>query len=109
MEYAQNIGERIKTLRLKKGWSQSQLAEKANIDSRNLSRLETGKAKPKLNTIISLANALSITPNDILLYEFKENQIALTKELTHLIENLSVENKKKVIDYINYLQLNSKQ
>jgi len=106
MEYVQSIGERIRILRQKKGWSQSQLAERANIDSRNLSRLETGKAKPKLSTIISLANALSITPNDILLFEYKDNQLALTNELAQLINNLSSENKKKAIDYINYLQLN---
>jgi transcriptional regulator with XRE-family HTH domain len=104
MKFSQNIGDRIKSLRLQKGWSQAYLAEKSNIDSRNLSRLETGKAKPKLSTIISLSNALCVTPNDILLYDFNENQAALTKELIRLISNLSDENKKKAIDYINYLQ-----
>ena len=105
MQFNSNIGKRIQTLRLEKGWSQAYLAEKADIDARNLSRIEIGKAQPKLSTIIALSNALSITPNDILLFEFRENQTALAEELVKLLNSLSPENKRKAIDYINYLKL----
>ena len=54
------IGERIKLLRQKKGMTQSDLAEKADISVAFLSFLESGKRKGSLDTYQHLANSLGL-------------------------------------------------
>lgn len=45
------LGERIKELRKKRQLSQEQLAEKIQIDAKNLSRIEVGRGYPSLDTL----------------------------------------------------------
>ena len=54
------MGNRIKELRRKKGLSQEQLSEKAEITPNYLSRVERGTENPTLNMLIRLANALDV-------------------------------------------------
>jgi transcriptional regulator with XRE-family HTH domain len=52
------FGERVRALRLKRGWTQEQLAEQAELNSVQVSHIERGANEPKLTTIIRLARAL---------------------------------------------------
>ena len=54
------IGERIKELRLKYNLTQEELAEKSDISQGFLGRIERGIGFPSLETIINIANALSV-------------------------------------------------
>jgi len=45
--------------------TQSDLAEKAGIYDKSVSRLETGSSKMRLDTFFGLAEALGVSPNDI--------------------------------------------
>ena len=56
-------GKLIREQRLRKGWKQEQLAEKASVSRAVLSALECGKPKPvKSNTIDKLLAALEVQP-----------------------------------------------
>ena len=61
-----DIAEKIKQLRKANKLTQEQLAEKLNIDQRNLVRLESGKGFPSITTLIKIAEALNTTPNFLL-------------------------------------------
>ena len=51
----------IKTLRERRGWSQSELARKAGIRQGVLSDIESGKTKhPRVDTIAAIAQALGV-------------------------------------------------
>jgi len=63
----QEIGERIKELRLQKGWSQKQLATKAGITVQTVLFNEKGKRGLSSYTIRSIATALDVT-SDYLLF-----------------------------------------
>ena len=52
------IGERISVLRKAANLTQSELAEKVGLDSRHVSRLETGKYYPSLESLELIATAL---------------------------------------------------
>jgi len=54
------IGKRIQELRKRQGLSQEQIAEKAEISSNYLSRIECGKENPTLDMLIKLASALNV-------------------------------------------------
>lgn len=49
------VAEKVKALRLKKAWSQEQLAEVASLSVRTVQRTEKGQ-KPGLETLSALAS-----------------------------------------------------
>lgn len=54
------IGQRIKELRKRKGYSQEKFAEKAETSPNYLSRIERGTENPTLDMLIKLASALEV-------------------------------------------------
>jgi transcriptional regulator with XRE-family HTH domain len=74
------IGERIKRLRDRKGWDQSELAARAGVKQSLLSRLEGGsRTNPTADIVRKLARALGCTADYLLgMYEDDESEIAPT-------------------------------
>jgi len=52
------IGERVRSLRTKKGWSQRMLADHAQIEQAHLARLELGQVEPGVIVLERIARAL---------------------------------------------------
>ena len=70
MEYNLNyelIGIRIKDQRLKMNLTQEVLAEKVGIGARHMSKIETGKGKLSLLCLVSIANVLNTTTDNLLM------------------------------------------
>jgi len=59
------IGKRIQSARLVKGLTQEQLAEACSISTNHISSVETGHSNCSFSLMISICNALDITPNFI--------------------------------------------
>lgn len=57
---AQRIGERIRAEREHRGMTVAQLAERADLQRPNLSRLEHGRHDPSLDTLERVADALGV-------------------------------------------------
>ena len=60
------IGKRIKIARIKADLTQERLAEMIELSPTHMSNIETGTTRVSLTTIVSLANALSVTVDDLL-------------------------------------------
>ena len=60
-----SIGQRIKELRVAKGWTQAKLAEKSGIEPSNISHIERAATKLSLPTLVNIANALEVTLDEI--------------------------------------------
>lgn len=65
MDIKKMIGARIKEIRTKKGFTQDQLSEKMEINSKYLSSIERGKENPTLNTLIKLSKSLEVDLGEI--------------------------------------------
>ncbi|MEM0503667.1 MAG: XRE family transcriptional regulator, partial [Archaeoglobaceae archaeon] len=63
---AEIVGKRVRSLRERVGLTLHQLAERAGMSASNLSEIETGRYAPRLETLVRLANALSV-PLDALI------------------------------------------
>ena len=64
---AKVFGEVLKELRLERGLTQDELAEKAMLNDRShVSALERATKSPTLPTLFTLAHALNILPSEIL-------------------------------------------
>ncbi len=60
------IGMRIKIARIKAKITQEMLADKTGLSNIHISNIETGNAKMSLPSIINIANALSVSVDELL-------------------------------------------
>lgn len=60
------VGENIRKFRKEKGLTQKRLGEQSNINEVQIRQYELGKAKPKLETIMKIADALDISVTQLL-------------------------------------------
>ncbi len=98
------IGQRIKYFREKQKLTQAKLAEKAEMDSNNISRIERGEAVPSIETVLKLCNGLSVSPNDLLMFEYCAPVNELTGEIADLLKDCNEDELKKIIEYIHFVK-----
>ena len=60
------VGENIRTIRQSMGIKQTALSIQADIDQKQLSLIENGKARPRLSVYLSIANPLQVSMNQLL-------------------------------------------
>lgn len=60
------LANRIKELRMEKHISQEELAHRSGLSRTGMGFLETGKRWPRLDTLMSVAEGLSITVDELL-------------------------------------------
>jgi len=90
------IGKRVATIRKQKGLTQEKLAEKADISNNYLSHIETSRSIPSIETLISICDALEITPNRLLLGTSDQQNAYLVSDITDKL-NQCTEYEKRII------------
>jgi len=83
------IGKRIKIVRIQRSITQEKLAEKAGLSSQHMSNIENGNTKSSLPTIIRIANALSITVDELLCDSVTHSKVAIKKIISVILEDCS--------------------
>ena len=68
-----SIGERIREIREKKGWTQDDLANAADMNRVTIAKYEAGRIEPKSRSLQKLAAALEINANLLIDGESKIN------------------------------------
>lgn len=88
-EFYKTIGCRIRDIRVAKGISQADLAEKAKLSPPVISSLENGRSKIWLVTFAKVCEALQVSANDILRLDTPAAIDDYPKEFTALISDCS--------------------
>lgn len=92
------IDEKIRQLRKEKGWSQAKLAQKIDINTRNISLYESGKAIPSSETTQKLATLFNVS-TDYLFNDEPQNLASVgikDKSLVPLFEEIDkMDDKEK--------------
>ncbi len=70
------IGERLRELRIKSGFTQSQIAKILNIDRSTYSYYEIGKTTPDVSTLMSLTKIFNISIDNLLADETSQKNLA---------------------------------
>jgi transcriptional regulator with XRE-family HTH domain len=83
------IGIRVKNMRLKHHLTQDKLAELSGIESRYLSKIENGSSKLSLPCLMSLANALNTTTDNLLMDNLIASKPNLLKEVEDVFSDCS--------------------
>ena len=87
------IGDKIRQLRKKRGWSQDELATKINANGRHLSRYENNKNLPTTEVLIKLSNIFNVSIDYLIFNNFPKTplwfkQYDLIAKLYELIDKL---------------------
>lgn len=93
------IGAQVKKYRDMSGMSQEQLAEAAEITSKHVSGIEHGRTKLSVDCLISISNALNVTPNHLVADFLLEQQVALDGEWAQLLHECNMLEQKKILKY----------
>lgn len=101
----QTIAKRVKAARKAAHMTQAELAEKINISTNAVAKLETNLMNISLQTLINIANVLDVDVN-YLLSECSDIGIDTNADLffESLIHNLSVKDKAFIMHTINGLK-----
>lgn len=118
-----NLNERLRELRVKFGYTQSQIAQLLNIDRSTYAYYETGKTRPDIASLLRLSHIYSISVNDFMGDEIVPKAVAdrryvsdyvrgkknsshiydltpMEKELVGAFRICSDEEKEQVLQYI---------
>ena len=99
------IAKRIKTARKLAGLTQEQLAEKIDISTNAVAKLENNLMTVSLQTLVNIANVLHMDINDLLCEERPaEDETSQDAFLSGLVRSLSPSEKAFVIHVINGMQ-----
>lgn len=94
-----NIGLKIKAARVNKGYTQYMLAEKVEMDEKQLSRLEAGKHFPTLKTLIAISKEL-----DMNLGDFDNNRDLKDVAYYTLVDILRTATPKELKKYLTIIK-----
>ena len=75
------IGQRIREIRLRLGWQQAELAFRAGLTTSHMSHIETGQTKLALPTIITIANVLSVSVDELLYDNLEQAKYIYDKKI----------------------------
>lgn len=85
-EYTRPLGNAVKIARYRLNMTQSEVADKADIDVRTVLNIENYKGNPKLEVLYPLVRTLKIDPKDIF-YPEVERECAAIQQLRLIIES----------------------
>ncbi|MEE0777179.1 MAG: helix-turn-helix transcriptional regulator [Bacillota bacterium] len=97
------IGKRIAKVRKSRGYTQDNLAERANLSNNYISHIEKSHSIPSLETFVNLCEALEVTPDEILLGSVKESETYLNSEIDNKLSGCSPYEKEMIDGFIDLL------
>lgn len=89
-----NVGERLRLLREKAGFSQNELANRADVSQTHLRRVELGQAGISVDHLQMVCDALGITLKDF--FDVAANQ----NDFLEAIANLTPKQKQLLIAFL---------
>lgn len=96
------IGKRIKIARIKFGsdFTQEVLSERTGISLPHISNIETGKTKLSLPALINIANALSVSVDELLCDNVIQSKPVFEKEAAEIFADCSELEIRIIVDIL---------
>jgi transcriptional regulator with XRE-family HTH domain len=98
-----NLAASIRSLRLRNGMSQRQLATRMSVPRTYVSKIENEKATPTLSSLERLARALEVTVPDLLSGGERNRQ----EEIAELLKDQFIAELLPFVSQLNGLQMSS--
>lgn len=98
------IGKRIKIARIRADLTQERLAENVGVSATHMSNVETGTTRVSLTTIVTIANALSVTVDDLLCDNVIKARVPFEKDIARILESCDEYEIRMVADMAQALK-----
>lgn len=95
-----SIGSRIREIRKQKGLTQSSLAELSGVEPSNISHIERAATKLSLPTLIKIANALSVTADELLYGNLLKSSHILNRQIDEILFDCTSDELKALTEII---------
>lgn len=95
------LGKRIRESRIKKGYTQQDLADRAEIGVVYISEIERGVKMPSLNIFIKIIDALEVSADYVLRDELPSGKEYICMEITEKLLTLTPSQRKTATDILN--------
>ena len=96
-----SIGKRIRKYREAKGWRQEDFAEKIGLSVTYTGMIERGEKVPKLETFITIANALGVSADLLLADVLTTGYHIKSSEITEEISALKPLERDRIYSVVN--------
>ena len=96
------MGMKIREERTRLHLTMQKLAERADINDNFLGKIERGEGKPSLETLIKIANALSVGVDLLIGNELDGSSGHLIKEIERYTAEVSTEQKRFLLEFIKH-------
>jgi transcriptional regulator with XRE-family HTH domain len=103
LDYA-DLAKRIKKARLEKGFSQSKLAEMADVSTNTIGKLEINYTTISLKTLLNIANALDVDINYLVSDNSPNNKHATDLFIESLLQDFTEKDKQFLIQIISSIK-----
>ena len=94
------IGKRIKELRKSKGLTQAQLAEMSGVEPSNISHIERAATKLSLPTLISIANALESSLDELVYGNLTKSEHVSVALIDNLLADCDASELRSIAEVI---------
>ena len=98
-DYTKPLGDAVRKARLKLGYTQTQVADRIDIDARTVLNIENYKGNPKMEVLFPLIRLLRIDPNEIFYPELKRETPAI-QQLRLMVESCTEEDARDIIPLV---------
>ena len=95
-EMAKSIGNQLRILREKRGYTQKVLSERSDISQNYLSSIECGKSFPRIDNLIALINALGCSADELFCDVIDGGHIVKANELAQQLSTLPLDKRNKL-------------
>ena len=102
-----NMYDRIKALRISKGWSQDELARRVGYSNRStIAKIEAGERDLSRSKIQAFANAFGVSPSFLM---DGKTEKPTSEGLAEIFERLTPAQKETLIEYARFLTTQSQE
>ena len=98
------MGLKVKAFRKKRGLTQEKLAELVEYSTSYISNIENAHAKPSLEAVVRIANALKVSLNDLLMDSLKVGNVLAQGEVIKALEDCRPRETAIILENMNQMK-----
>ena len=95
MDYI-TLGKNVRKYRLILGFTQEELADKCECSNSHIGQIENARGIPSLDKVVRIANALSVTVDQLLKESYSNPEVVYLREIAERIEKYPQDGFKPV-------------
>ena len=95
------LGNRLKSARLEKGYTQNALAQLSGVSNVYLGEIERGLKMPSLQSFIKIIQALDVSADYVLRDELATGAQYVCDEIASKVQNLTPKQRKTAVDILD--------